>query len=339
MLPTREQFREGVFQRDNGKCVFCDAPAVDAHHIMERRLWPDGGYYLDNGASVCQEHHLACERTDITVEEVREACGITTKCIPPHLYPDHVYDKWGNHIYDVKKDLRAKGELFYDESVQKIIKNHLDKFLPFVKYPRTYHLPWSEGCTDDDRMLQNISAFEGRRVIVTEKMDGENATLYTNYYHARSIDGNSHPSQKWIKAYAANRAYNIPEGWRVCGENLYATHSIHYENLECYFQVFSIWNDKNNCLSWDETVEWCDLLDFVMVPVLYDGIYDEMLIKSLYKNREETEGYVIRVADGFHYSEFSHKVGKFVRKDHVKPTQHNWKFNWDDRKINSERKT
>ena len=45
MLLTRDQFREGVFKRDNHKCVICRAPAVDAHHIIERRLWTDGGYY------------------------------------------------------------------------------------------------------------------------------------------------------------------------------------------------------------------------------------------------------------------------------------------------------
>ena len=76
-LLTRDQFREGVFARDHHKCVFCDKPAVDAHHIMERRLWPDSGYYLNNGASVCAEHHMKCESTEISLEQVRDACGIT----------------------------------------------------------------------------------------------------------------------------------------------------------------------------------------------------------------------------------------------------------------------
>ena len=74
-LLTRDNFRDSVFERDNHKCVFCNEKAVDAHHILERRLWKDGGYYLDNGASVCEEHHLACERTDISVEDVRIACN------------------------------------------------------------------------------------------------------------------------------------------------------------------------------------------------------------------------------------------------------------------------
>ena len=43
-LLTRDNFRESVFDRDNHKCVFCDKHAKDAHHIMERRLFNDGGY-------------------------------------------------------------------------------------------------------------------------------------------------------------------------------------------------------------------------------------------------------------------------------------------------------
>src|SRR3546814_17638272 len=64
ILLTRTAFREGVFARDENRCVFCPLPAEDAHHIIERRLWPDGGYYLDNGASVCRAHHIRCETTD-----------------------------------------------------------------------------------------------------------------------------------------------------------------------------------------------------------------------------------------------------------------------------------
>lgn len=60
-LLSRDAFRESVFARDKRTCVFCECPAVDAHHIIKRRLWPDGGYYLDNGASVCEAHHVQCD--------------------------------------------------------------------------------------------------------------------------------------------------------------------------------------------------------------------------------------------------------------------------------------
>ena len=43
-LLTRDEFREGVFARDHNNCVICGEPAADAHHIVERRLFSDGGY-------------------------------------------------------------------------------------------------------------------------------------------------------------------------------------------------------------------------------------------------------------------------------------------------------
>ena len=95
-LLTRTQFKDQVFARSNGVCVFCDKPAVDAHHILDRKLFADGGYYLDNGAAVCEEHHLQCEFTLISVEKVREACKITHEVLPPEFAAHYVYDKWGN---------------------------------------------------------------------------------------------------------------------------------------------------------------------------------------------------------------------------------------------------
>jgi 5-methylcytosine-specific restriction endonuclease McrA len=38
-LMTRNEFRQAVFERDNYRCVICGDPAVDAHHIIERRLF------------------------------------------------------------------------------------------------------------------------------------------------------------------------------------------------------------------------------------------------------------------------------------------------------------
>ena len=47
----------------------------------------------------------------------------------------------------------------------------------YTKYPRTMHLPFSEGVTSDDKMIKSLDAFQNCRVIVTEKMDGENTTI------------------------------------------------------------------------------------------------------------------------------------------------------------------
>lgn len=62
----RNKFRNDVFERDNHKCLFCDEDAKNAHHITDRNEMPNGGYVKENGISVCERHHLYCERFHIT---------------------------------------------------------------------------------------------------------------------------------------------------------------------------------------------------------------------------------------------------------------------------------
>lgn len=323
-LMNRDKFREGVFSRDKGKCVFCNEKAQDAHHILERHLFPNGGYYLNNGASVCEKHHLLCESTEISVEEVLLKIG-GKRVTPPHLYDDQIYDKWGNPV--LPNGSRLRGELFFDESVQKILKNYLHLFTHYVKYPRTYHLPWSDGLNEDDRVLESIEHFRNKRIIVTKKMDGENTTMYSDYIHARSIDGRSHKSRDWVKQFWSTIAHDIPEQWRIVGENLFAEHSIHYDDLESYFYGFQIWNDKNVCLSWEETLDWFKLFGIIPVEILYDGLFNESVIKLLGKDLvwEKDEGYVIRLAEEFSYSDFRKSVAKYVRKNHIQTVKH-WMY-------------
>jgi hypothetical protein len=40
------------------------------------------------------------------------------------------------------------------------------------------------------------------------------------------------------------------------------------------------------------------------------------------ENGDECEGYVIRLADSFHYKNFQKSVVKYVRKNHVKTDKH-----------------
>ena len=196
MLLTRDEFREAVFKRDNHKCIICGNSAQDAHHIMERRLFQDGGYYVDNGASLCGDCHIAAEQTLLTVETIRDILHITKPILPDDYYHDVVYDKWGNII--LPNGTRLRGELFNDLSVHKAIAPVLSLFTKYVKYPRTLHLPWSYG-TSDDKFLKDTLNFDDEEVVVTEKLDGENTTLYNDYIHARSLEYDSHQSRNLIK--------------------------------------------------------------------------------------------------------------------------------------------
>jgi hypothetical protein len=194
-----------------------------------------------------------------------------------------------------------------------------------TKYPRTPHLPWSPGSTNDDKILFNVDHLIGKEVVVTVKMDGENTTIYRDYLHARSLDSKSHVSRDWIKAESKKFQYLIPEGWRVCGENLFAKHSIGYSNLESFFYVFSIWDQNNTAITWDETVEFCKEFNIPHVPILYRGSFDESVIRALYSNcfqGNEMEGYVVRVTNSFSYNDFHMNMAKYVRLGHVQTDEH-----------------
>lgn len=326
-LLSREDFRDSVFKRDNFSCIFCKKSNVklDAHHIFERRLWDDGGYYIENGASLCEDCHKKAESTEISVKEIQNILNITKFPLPNCLEENINYDKWGNEICE--DNTRIKGILF--DSHKECLKDFLHLFSDknIYKYPRTFHLPWSPGASSDDKMLKSVDCFKGKKVVVTEKMDGENTTLYNNFIHARSIEGySSHESRSWMKTFHASICHDIPENYRICGENLFAKHSIEYNDLTSYFQGFSIFNDKNICLSWKETLEYFELLNITPVKTLFEDNFD--VLENTLKNYimpSYTEGYVVRLYDEFKYSDFSRSCAKYVRKNHVQTNDH-WKY-------------
>jgi hypothetical protein len=194
-----------------------------------------------------------------------------------------------------------------------------------IKYPRTFHIPQSPGATSDDKILSSLDHFIGKEIVITEKRDGENTTIYSDgYMHARSIDGNNHISRNWIKGNIVPLIqYQIPESIRICGENLYAQHSIPYNNLKSYFEVFSIWTN-DQCSSWDDTEIFCESIGLITVPILYKGLFSEKVILDIIKSIDfsKQEGFVIRNKESFHLKDFSTNIAKFVRKGHVNTEQH-----------------
>lgn len=205
ILLTRENFKILVFHRDKHKCVVCGEDAIDAHHILDRSLFDDGGYYIDNGVSLCAIHHEKAESTEISCSELRRLSKIENIVLPDALGITEFiidYDKWGNPI--LKNGNRLKGYLFNEKS--KIFpKNILDLFekdtnIIVDKYPRTYHLPFSLGTTSDDRISKSIGkALQGKR-IMTEKLDGENTCLSEYGLYARSrTSPTKNPWTQWLK--------------------------------------------------------------------------------------------------------------------------------------------
>lgn len=198
------------------------------------------------------------------------------------------------------------------------------------RHPSTPHAPWSHSATPDDRHLASMDHFHGREVVQTSKMDGEATVMARDYIHARSPDAKDRSdtmrrSRAWVRALHGQIAHDIPVGHRIGGENVFAVHSLEYDQLPTYFFVYVWWDEHNNALSWDDTKEWCDLLGLQTVPELYRGIYDEEQIKQQQFTPvygQEAEGCVIRTANGFSFDDFGKNVAKVVRPNHVQTDQH-----------------
>lgn len=199
----------------------------------------------------------------------------------------------------------------------------------YYKHPRTFHFDWSPGLQNDDRRQEDYSVFKSSPtgIVASLKMDGENTNMYSDRIHARSIDSNDHPSRHYVKGLWGGIKHLIPEGWRICGENLYAKHSIYYDNLESYFYVFSVWDETNTCLDYGTTLEVCKEFGLPHVPVIYQGKYDEEILRNLPNTPEMDghEGYVVRTYQSFKFEDFNKNVAKYVRKNHVQTDQH-WMF-------------
>jgi len=204
-----------------------------------------------------------------------------------------------------------------------------------LKYPRTYHLPTSPGLQSDDRRIPSLVPFLGKRIVITEKMDGECTTLTPERTYARSPDTGYHPSRDWLKAFHARRTMDIPAGWRITGEYLYARHSVPYSSatgnaLRSFFYGFGVWNEENVLLDWDTTIETLTLLNVEAVPVLYDGPFDERVIAEIAGSVDPSrqEGFVVRIADKMPYPDgpgsgrFFDAIAKWVRPEHVMSERH-----------------
>ena len=100
-LLTREEFKKQVFSKTNGKCCVpdCSCDAVDAHHIMDRKLWYDGGYYVSNGAALCSKHHLDAEQGRITPKQCLDYMNINLCDI---RLPDKIKEKYQNKIVNIR---------------------------------------------------------------------------------------------------------------------------------------------------------------------------------------------------------------------------------------------
>lgn len=192
------------------------------------------------------------------------------------------------------------------------------------KYGRTYHLPSSPGVGSDDKIIQDLIHLQAAdEVVFTEKMDGENTTIFAGGCHARSPDSDYHASRDWMKAYAAGIAPSLSDAERIVGEYLFAKHSVPYDDLPSYFLGFA-WIVDNEVKGWDETLGRFEELGVKSVPILHRGRFDDAGIKSVLDllDLENQEGFVVRSVSSFVESDMATHIAKYVREGHVQSDIH-----------------
>jgi hypothetical protein len=211
------------------------------------------------------------------------------------------------------------------------------------KYPRTYHLPFSPGTTNDDRISESVKSILGIDIIITEKLDGSNSSMINEGVFARShIDFSKNPWDNEVRQLHEIKVKgNLEDDVFLFGENMEGIHSIEYTNLKSYFYLFGV-RDNNIWTPWSVVEEYSYLLDLPLVPVLFKGIVNtekelKDLVMGFVTEQSELggsrEGIVVRNAGVFHNDNFSDNVMKWVRKGHVQTDEH-WTKNWKKSNIN-----
>jgi len=225
------------------------------------------------------------------------------------------------------------------------------------KYGRTFHFPFSPGVTNDDRVndsyWDDINAI--KKIVLTEKLDGENNCLNKHGVFARSHGApaaspwTSSLRQKWdlIK-------FDLGD-YEIFGENLYAIHSIEYLGLDSHFYVFAV-RELGQWLSWEESVFVAAAFDLPMVPLIetIDILESQKAFEkkitvlaasqSAFQSVDAKsgdpctmEGIVARNFASYATSDFEKNVFKYVRLNHVATDEH-WTRKWKRSPLKNERK-
>lgn len=198
-----------------------------------------------------------------------------------------------------------------------------------MKYPHTPYFSFSPSVDREDVRKTgyfNINDFVNKDIIFTIKMDGSNAQMTNKHIAARNGIDATHPSFDLAKRYHNEIKDKIDPNYIIFGEWLYAKHSIHYNDLDSFFQIFAVY-DGEKWLGWNEIVKISKDLGFLTVR--YSSIYNLNNVKDLKNIITEfgesviqggNEGIVVRNAEEF--VNFKENVAKYVRSNHVQTDEH-----------------
>lgn len=358
-LLSRSEFRNICLERDNHTCCipWCDSDADEVHHVLERSLWDDGGYYERNGASVCNMHHRYAESNDIPPQAFWRWLSLDP------LTPDYSDDRLAGfrelwHSEDTPADAELTDIWNTDKWGEPFERPPWEEHRDTIKYQSSRHFPFSHESDRDDTKLSHreLEHFTEVPLVATIKMDGANAALVKDMDEPVRARNGSHAQDRSFdmlkQLYWENDLYEtIPEHLQVFGEWLFHKHSIHYgcphdgcagecedtaDPLRSYFQVFGVFDTRYNLwLSWHETQHIAKQLGFPTTPQLsidaddsprFTRVDEVYSLHDVAKGvvRDGHEGIVVRSKFPFHFGQFSHRLGKYVREGHVENGETHW---------------
>jgi len=181
-------------------------------------------------------------------------------------------------------------------------------------------IPYLDLSPSQGRLCVPATSFIGEHVTVTEKMDGELTVLYPGgYFHNRSLTKSRHWSRDLFASNAWRLSQMLRYNERGVFENLTATHTIEYKDLDGFFCLLYIVRG-DTVLSYRETRKIAVANDIPMPNLLFSGVMrsvgDFRSIKAF------REGYVVRYSGTFPYMKLGNFSAKYVKKDFVQSDIH-----------------
>lgn len=187
----------------------------------------------------------------------------------------------------------------------------------YVKHPSTPYLDISPTATEKVIMTRS---FTGERVAITEKMDGEITTIYPDgSFHARSPDSGSAWQRDIVHSYLPAIMPAMREDEFFVFENMYAKHTIPYDDLESYLYLLYIVRN-GFVISYEQTSIIASKSGLVMPSLLLHGTFRSA--SGIIAEKSLREGFVLRTSRSFPYTELGRYTGKYVVRGFVQTDVH-----------------
>ena len=288
---TRSEFNDAVMKRDGGNCVVpgCTKKADCVHHIMDRRIFLAGdtfpeGNTPENGACLCEVHHLHAEASHFPPQALRHWIDLPT-VLPQLLDNGRLYDKWGNEIPSAPEE---------------------------INIPRMPAFNFSPG---RHFSLADTRDFTGKPLVLTVKMDGVGVMLTRHgYTTAEEICPEGHPALGRMQD-------NVPRNTVLFGEWCWSRRSIHYAGPLALPSPLLVWGVYDAIeelfFSWHEVMLFGKEHGYSCVPHVGLRTYDSewQLVRDLWAVKEKVQaaghaGVVVRNAYPFHYTQFKQNTAQ-----------------------------